>query len=289
MADDPASRSTRTDELWAETRIDPIEIALPGGVGYTLRAYRQSDEFAERTDTDEAHVDDFDAAAAMVFAGRRTAHTDDDADDDAEPVSASRAANRTDPEDDVDSEDDEESETAEDDEESNDEVSPEIESEEVPVFLGHCGRVYLFRTPEKLVEFVKSGAEHDLSQVDTWPTVVDKITAADITPTDDDSYELDLVVENLRGGNDTWDHALLVKAGEVARDLGFALRLSAVRAALAPGSPLDDLDEALRAAEAGGVGGFLARRRLRKVPAQQSALGWRTIIGKISGASDWRD
>jgi hypothetical protein len=97
------------------------------------------------------------------------------------------------------------------------------------------------------------------------------------------------VVENLRGGHDTWDLPLLIAAGEVARDLGYALRLKAVILALSPGSPLDDLDESLRAAESGGMGGFFGRRRLRKIGAQQASLGWRSIIGKISAAVDWRD
>ena len=50
-----------------------------------------------------------------------------------------------------------------------DDVAPA--NEEVPVFLGRKGRVYLFHSPEKLVEFVKSGAEHDLSQLDSWAEV----------------------------------------------------------------------------------------------------------------------
>jgi hypothetical protein len=59
--------------------------------------------------------------------------------------------------------------------------------------------------------------------------------------------------------------------------------------ALSPGSPLDDLDEALRTSENGGVRGFMARRRMRKIGIQQAALGWRTIIGKISAVVDWRN
>ena len=62
-----------------------------------------------------------------------------------------------------------------------------------------------------------------------------------------------------------------------------------VVAALSPGSPLDDLDEALRATENGGLGGFFARRKLKKIGAQAAPLGWRTIIGKISSITDWRD
>jgi hypothetical protein len=96
-------------------------------------------------------------------------------------------------------------------------------------------------------------------------------------------------VENLRGGHDTWDPNLLIEAGEVARDLAYALRMPALLDMLSPGSSLDDLDEALRKSVDGGVGGFLGRRRLKKIGAQTASLGWRTIIGKISAAVDWRD
>jgi hypothetical protein len=140
-----------------------------------------------------------------------------------------------------------------------------------------------------LVEFVQSSAEHDLTQLDSWSGLVARVRAEDVVAAPEDTYELDLVVDNLRAGPDAWDPTLILKAGEIARDVGYALQLDAVRVALAAGSPLDDLDEALRAAEAGGLGGFLARRRLRKVPGQQSSLAWRTLIGKISAVADWRD
>ena len=139
------------------------------------------------------------------------------------------------------------------------------------------------------MEFVRSGADHDLAELDSWADLVERITPDDVVATVDDTYELDLVVENLRGGADAWDGPLILRAGELARDLGYALKMPAIMAAMAGGSPLDDLDETLRAAENGGVSGFLARRRLRKIPGQQSALAWRTMIGKISAAADWRD
>ncbi|HWB36715.1 MAG TPA: DNA primase, partial [Rugosimonospora sp.] len=49
------------------------------------------------------------------------------------------------------------------------------------------------------------------------------------------------------------------------------------------------LDDALRASVAGGVGGFLGRRRLKKIGTEAAPLSWRTIIGKISDVVDWRD
>lgn len=270
-ADDSAGqRSQETVALWTELRVDPVEIALPTGTGYTLRAYRPSDQISmSEVERDE---DDADMFPAHPLRRDRDAEDDLDGEDD----------------DDLDGDllDDEE-EAAAVEEEEDEEAAGEVE--EVPVFLGHQGRLYLFRTPESLVEFVRSGAEHDLTQLDTWPQLVERIRAEHVVPAEDDTYELDLVVDNLRGGHDVWDPELVISAGEIARDLAYALRVKPILAALAPGSPLDDLDEALRASVSGGLGGLLARRRLRKIGAQQATLGWRTIIGKISGVVVWRE
>lgn len=287
---DPAAHRA----LWEELRIDPVEIALPAGTGYTLRAYRLSTEL---TPTDTAGRDDDDPFAARA----RAAEEEDDETvvildeefldvDDPRP---GRHHGRADNEelDVVEDETDDEALAEEDeaDEDEQEEEEEEEEGEEVPVFLTHRGKLLLFRSAESLVSFVRSGAPNDLAQVDSWPTLAERVQPDDVAPQDEDSYELDLVVENLRGGHDTWDPALIIEAGEVSRDLAYALRLPAVLDMLSPGSSLDDLDEALRSTVDGGIGAFLGRRRVRKIGAQTASLGWRTIIGKISAAVDWRD
>jgi hypothetical protein len=266
-------------ELWEDVRIQPVEIALPGGVGLTLRAYRKASELTPT----EVEVDDDDPFEAR----KRTAAAQDEDDEEVivdeefqallaegEAHGDEKAAEEPDP---ADFEDETEEDTA------------QADDEEVPIFLSHKGRLLAFKSPESLVSFIRSGAPHDLAQLETWATLADRVQSTDVDPLPDDRYELDLVVENLRGGHDTWDLPLLIAAGEVARDLGYALRLKPVILALSPGSPLDDLDESLRSAESGGMGGFFGRRRLKKIGAQQASLGWRSIIGKISAAVDWRD
>jgi len=312
-------RSAQADAMWNDVNIEPVEIALPKGVGYTLRAYRLStdltpteveeeeDDFAilnrREADVDEEAVvilenaelfedepEPAPSAKKAVAAKKKPADSDEESDEDAsddDKVVAKDDSDDSDSSDDETAEsDDEISDEAEDEEE---EEEDEPEPEEVPAFLSHHGKLLLFRSVEGLVEFVKSDEEHDLVQLDTWASLKTRISESAVVPKDDDRYELDLVVENLRGGQDAWDSDLLLAAGEAARDLAYALRLEAVRTALSPGSPLDDLDEGLRAAAGGGVGGFFAKRRLKKIGAQQAALGWRTIIGKISAAVDWRD
>jgi hypothetical protein len=275
-------RSERTDELWEEVRVDPVKVALPAGkVGYTLRAYRPASELAPPEPAVVSDEDD-------LFAARERARTQEEA---AlaeameaaalsgvveEPAGDRQAADEPAPE-----------EFADEADESTEE--PAEAEEDMPVFLSHRGRLLLFAEPADLVSFLASDAPHELTQLDTWPTLVKRVRPADIVATEQDTYELDLVVENLRGGHDAWDVSLLASAGEFARDVGWALRLTPVITALSAGSPLDDLDEALRATETGGFGSLFARRRLRRIGAQQASLGWRTVIGKIAGAVDWRD
>ncbi|MFI5843700.1 DNA primase [Catenuloplanes sp. NPDC051500] len=288
-ADDEVTADEVTAEvdrsLWEETKVDPVSFALPAGVGYTLRAYRLSTEVAP-TEIDDSEDDD-DPFAART---RRLEEDDEDFgdDEDGELVILDEKAKELF----EDAEKDEKSGDSAEDDDATDEPEKEEEkedAEEIPAFLTHKGKLLLFKTPESLVAFVRSGAPHDLAQLDTWDTLADRIQPADVVPLEEDAYELDLVVENLRGGADTWDLDLLIEAGEAARDLGYALRLAPVLTALSAGSPLDDLDEALRSASKGGLGGFMGRRRLKRIGAQQASLGWRTIIGKISAVVDWRD
>ncbi|MFC4106747.1 DNA primase [Micromonospora zhanjiangensis] len=293
--DDTADRS-----LWEKVRIDPVEIALPAGSGFTLRAYRMSNELTPTDISDRDPDDPFSRRQPVLAEDAETVVILDEdlaeqfaAEDTEREVGSGRKRRRDDEATDDEAIDagtevDDEATDDEADEEEAD-VEEEPAPEEVPVFLSHRGKLLLFKTPGSLVEFVRSDAPNDLRQLDTWGELVERIRPADVAPLDEDSYELDLVVENLRGGHDTWDSTLLIRAGEVARDLAYALRLPAVLDMLSSGSSLDDLDEALRAAEGGGIGGFMGRRRLKKIGAQTASLGWRTIIGKISAAADWRD
>ena len=278
-ADEQTGSETERPALWSEVRIDPVEVALPKGVGYTLRAYRPIDDVTP-TDVSEREADEFPERPRPASDEEDTLVDafDDEFDDEEEPDDVS---------DEELGEDEESADESEDENENEDELADE--PEEVPVFLGRAGQFYLFRSVEGLVDFVRSGAEHDMTQLDTWSDLVERITPEDVVPLAEDTYELDLVVDNLRGGRDSWDAGLIIQAGELARDLGYALRITGVIGSLGPGSPLDDLDEALRTAESGGVGGFLAKRRLKKIGAEAAPLGWRTIIGKISGVADWRD
>ncbi|MFC4067444.1 DNA primase [Actinoplanes subglobosus] len=274
VAEKSSTEGSSGRELWDQVRIEPVEIALPGGVGLTLRAYRKASELTPT----EIQIDEDDPFEAR----KRRAEEDEEEVIVDEEYQALLAEGE-------DADGKGESAEEPDPADFEDEPAAQADDEEVPMFLSHKGRLLAFKSAESLVSFLRSGAPHDLAQLDTWGDLAERVQSSDIDPQPEDRYELDLVVENLRGGHDTWDLPLLINAGEVARDLGYALRIKPVILALAPGSPLDDLDESLRTAEQGGMGGFFGRRRLKKIGAQQASLGWRSVIGKISAAVDWRD
>ena len=249
---DGGDRSDRVVEYWAALGIAPVEVSFPrGGTGLTLRQYRIAPEAEPAKDVESS--DQVDAQDDDPYAGPDDVDFDDDEEEEEDQVEAPAAKAG---------------------------VAP---GEEEAFFLATDGILHLFRTPASLVEFVQSNTDNDLAGSDNWDELVTTLTPELVVPDDEDRYELDLVVENLRGGHDVWEPDLIVGAGEFARDIAYALDLSEVRAVLASGSPLDDLDEALRAK------GFFARRKRKKVGAEQASLGWRSIIGRISSSVEWHD
>ncbi|MDN3240479.1 hypothetical protein [Glycomyces tritici] len=270
-SDEPV-RSAETDKLWNEMSVDPVELHLGKDSGFTLRAYRMSDTLPGGK-----------AAAAPEPA------EDDDADDDEQPRGKHAADADAAPEDEdapePDAADfaDDEDDTAEEDEDALD-ATPE----EVPVFLTRKGKLLVFREADALVAYVKANDDHDLAVIEEYAELQQRLSTDDIVCDEDDTYELDLVVANLRGGQESWEPELLIKAAEVGRDLGYALKNDSIVNSLAPGSPLDDLDETFRIVVDGGLRGKLAKRRLKKNDSQQAAIAWRGVIAKINDHVEWR-
>jgi hypothetical protein len=262
---DGAVRSAETDKLWNEMSVDPVELHLGKDSGFTLRAYRMSDTLPGAKPVAEAAEDDA-PSGELAEKEEDVAPEDEDA---PEPDAADFA--------------DDEAPAEEEDEDALD-----AEPEEVPVFLTRKGKLLVFREPDALVAYVRENDDHDLAVIEEYAELQERLTADDVVCDEDDTYELDLVVANLRGGQESWEPELLIKAAEVGRDLGYALKNDSVIASLAPGSPLDDLDETFRVVVDGGFRGKLAKRRLKKSDSQQAAIAWRGVIAKINDHVEWR-
>ncbi|GAA1682445.1 hypothetical protein GCM10009830_32020 [Glycomyces endophyticus] len=276
---DAPERDAGTEKLWNETGVDPVELHLGKDSGYTLRAYRMSDTLPGAK-ADEAGDDDADTPDEAEDEVADDADERPDIADDAETVLPEDPdAAEPDPADFA----DEEPEAADEEEDALD-----AEPEEVPVFLTRKGKLLVFREPAALVAYVREHDDHDLAAIDEYADLQERVAEDDIVCDENDIYELDLVVANLRGGHEGWEPELLIKAAEVGRDLGYALKNDSIVAALASGSPLDDLDETFRVVVDGGLKGKFAKRRLKRNDAQQAAIAWRGVIAKINDHVEWR-
>ena len=265
---DGPARSAETEKLWNEMGVDPVELHLGKDSGFTLRAYRMSDTLsgAKADEEPEAALDEPEDEEAPEELPDNADYAEDE--DAPEPDAADFADEEPEAEEEVDALD--------------------AEPEEVPVFLTRKGKLLVFREPAALVAFVKENDDHDLAVIDEYAELQERLSTDDVACDEDDIYELDLVVANLRGGQDAWEPELLIKAAEVGRDLGYALKNDSIISALAGGSPLDDLDEAFRVVVEGGLRGKLAKRRLRRNDAQQAAIAWRGVIAKVNDHVEWR-
>ncbi|MDP9796628.1 hypothetical protein J2S43_005140 [Catenuloplanes nepalensis] len=116
---------------------------------------------------------------------------------------------------------------------------------EEPRFLAVDGRVQVFGTADGLVAFLHGDTAHDLRDRPGFAEFAGWATPPALFPAPEHRYGLDLVVTNLAGGRDEWIPELLLGAAALARDLSYALDQD-VWTLLAPGSLLDDFDEALR-------------------------------------------
>lgn len=270
-----SERSAETDKLWNETGVDPVELHLGKDSGFTLRAYRMSDTLPGARNAQESED-----AEAEAVAKEEDAPVEDPEGRPETAVPEDEDAPEPDAADFADEEPGAEAEAEED--------ALDAEPEEVPVFLTRKGKLLVFREAEALVAYVREHDDHDLAVIDEYAELQERLSADDIACDEADTYELDLVVANLRGGHDTWEPELLIKAAEVGRDLGYALRNDSIVGSLAPGSPLDDLDEGFRVVVEGGLRGKLAKRRLRKNDAQQAAIAWRGVIAKVNDHVEWR-
>lgn len=130
--------------LWDELRIDPVEIALPAGTGFTLRAYRPASSLTP-TDVTERDLDDPFLARRQVIEEEEDDETvvildEDLAEEFADDEDESKRRRRDGATD---------TDAADDEAEADEDATDEADDEEVPVFLSNQGKLLLFKTPSR--------------------------------------------------------------------------------------------------------------------------------------------
>ncbi|MCV2488507.1 hypothetical protein OF117_03950 [Geodermatophilus sp. YIM 151500] len=112
--------------------------------------------------------------------------------------------------------------------------------DDVARFLGRDGEVFLFATPLDLARFCAGKEPHDLTEIASWPEVVDTDTLP--LPAEQDRYDLvalsEVLAEVADGAGGLVDHRVFGQPVEGVRDIAEYAGLRRVDQLLSPGTAL---------------------------------------------------
>jgi hypothetical protein len=155
------------------------------------------------------------------------------------------------------------------------------------LFLDRDDRPLLFRSTGGLARHLDTD-DHLLAELAGWPEVKDWFNHLVLTPDKDDVIDFELIPYLLDHPPQEWVPDVLVAARDLAVALSTVFDLAELSKLLAPGSPLDQADDVLRAAQQ-SITGWTARRRLRNIDPAPVQRAWRRAITTIDQAVVWDD
>jgi hypothetical protein len=155
------------------------------------------------------------------------------------------------------------------------------------VFASEGPRLSLFRRPEQATDHAAGTDEHAMASVLHWDTLRESMAVAFLPLTPDNRYHLDLPSVTLERNPKQWLIDLVVHAGDIARELTYALDIPDGHDLLGPGTLLDRFDDALRAAQRAPFR-RLALRDLRAFDQAQLVHGWRRVAEVVEARVDWQ-
>jgi hypothetical protein len=149
-------------------------------------------------------------------------------------------------------------------------------------FLGRDGEVFVFPSPEQLTRFCAGDEQHDLTEIASWPEVVDTDTPP--LPAEQDRYDLtelaDVMAEVADGAAGLVPLRAVTQPVEGVRDIAEYAGLIRVEELLRPTEPL---------------GRVVARAErepdapLRAEDAAELRSAWDDVVTEVSGALVFRD
>jgi hypothetical protein len=112
-----------------------------------------------------------------------------------------------------------------------------------PIFLGRNGRISVFSSERALARYLADEHDHDLADLSTYDDIRTAATDGSLAVevTDENSYELRGLADDLADGPDAVDHDQLELVVELLRDIGDYSEDSTVDKALDPSRPLGKL------------------------------------------------
>ncbi|MFI7077322.1 J domain-containing protein [Micromonospora sp. NPDC049903] len=160
------------------------------------------------------------------------------------------------------------------------------DQKEQALFLGADGDLLLFRSPESLHRYLTEPGAHELAAVPGWDDFMNWALRTGMRDDDEQSYDFDLIVYNLRFPITEWVPRLFIGHRDLVLELAEAFEWDDVRRLLRVGSPLDELDDLMRVADR-PLSGWKARRQLGQLQSGPVNRAWRQVIRLVGAHVRW--
>ncbi|SHN47368.1 Hsp70 family protein [Cryptosporangium aurantiacum] len=156
------------------------------------------------------------------------------------------------------------------------------------VFASEGSRLPLFPRPEQAGDYAVGTDDHAMTSVLHWEALRDSMALAFLPLIPENRYHLDMPAVTLERKPKDWLIELVINAGDLARELSYALDIPEGQDLLGPGTLLDRADDALRVAQRTPFR-LHGRRDLRAFDQAQLVAAWRRVAAVIDAQLDWRD
>lgn len=154
------------------------------------------------------------------------------------------------------------------------------------IFLARGSRLLLFHSPESMAAFLTTDFNHDLARLPAWRDIRMSMAASPPVPAEDDYADFEFILQSLLAPPTAWVPQPFLVCRDMVLEIGKAFGDRRLLEAVGPGSPIDRLDDALRAVDRPAPD-RRARRQLRRLDGGELGTHWRLAASRLRSIAHW--
>jgi curved DNA-binding protein CbpA len=154
------------------------------------------------------------------------------------------------------------------------------------IFLARGRRLVLFYSPESMATFLTTDLNHDLTRLPAWKDIRISMAESPPVPAVDDYADFEFILQSLLAPPAAWVPQPFVVCRDMVFEIGKAFGHRRLLETVGPGTPIDRLDDVLRAVDSPAPG-WRSRRKLRRLDAGQLGMHWRLAASRLRSIAHW--
>ncbi|GIJ72910.1 J domain-containing protein [Virgisporangium ochraceum] len=161
-----------------------------------------------------------------------------------------------------------------------------VDGDDDVIFLARGRRLLLFDSPGSMATFLVTDYNHDLTRLPAWKDIRTSMAQSPPVPDVDDYADFEFILQSLHAAPAEWVPEPFLVCRDMVLEIGTAFDHRRLLELVGPGTPIDRLDDLLRAVET-PLPGWRSRRQLRKLDANQLGMHWRLAASRLRSIAHW--